>query len=141
MISKEFLLAGNATFTVSNPEGKHYTFKVANPKHDMGISLSGVKRPAPYFISVLTGPDNTNNYTYLGMVVENHVKLTKASKYTMGSTIYRVANWAVMGILKGGELPDGYSISHAGSCGRCGRKLTTPKSIELGLGPVCAGLS
>ena len=28
---------------------------------------------------------------------------------------------------------------HEGRCGRCGRKLTVPASIERGLGPVCAG--
>lgn len=134
MISKEFLLAGNATFTVTNPEGKYYTFKITTPKS------SSDSRPT-YFIKVLTGADNENSYTYLGMLINNNVHLTRASKYTKDSTIYKVANWAVHGILSGGTLPAGYRIDHAGTCGRCGRKLTTPKSIELGLGPVCAGLS
>jgi hypothetical protein len=135
MISREFLLAGNATFTVSNPQGKYYTFKVTQAKHSTGNG------PAPFFIKVLTGPDNSNSFTYLGMVLESGVKLTRASKYTKDSMIYRVADWVVRGILNEGYVPAGYSIDHAGSCGRCGRKLTTPSSIALGLGPVCAGLS
>jgi hypothetical protein len=137
MISKDFLLAGNATFTVSNPQGEHYTFKVNRPKHELDRSQMGIQRPAPYFIRVLTGPDNENSYTYLGMVKEDGVHLTKASKYTKDSKPYRVADWAVRGILAGGDLPDGYNIDHAGTCGRCGRKLTTPESIATGLGPVC----
>ena len=132
MISKEFLLAGNATFTVSNPEGKHYTFKVNK--------LVNTQKPV-WFIHVLTGPDNSNDFTYLGMVMESGVHLTRASRYNKDSMIYKVADWCVRGIINDGIIPAGYSISHAGSCGRCGRKLTTPKSIELGLGPVCAGLS
>lgn len=30
-------------------------------------------------------------------------------------------------------------VWHEGRCGRCGRKLTVPSSIETGLGPECAG--
>ena len=135
MISKNFLLAGNAIFTVSNPQCKHYTFRVNKSKS----TLTG---DPVWFISVLTGPDNSNDYSYVGMVFSGGVCLTRASKYTKDSMLYKVADWSVCGILSGGsQFPDGYSISHAGTCGRCGRKLTTPKSIELGLGPVCAGLS
>lgn len=135
MISKNFLLAGNATFTVSNPEGIHYTFKVEKPKNQM------YPNNPTFFIKALTGADNENSYTYLGMVVETGVKLTKASKYHADSTIYRVAHWAVKHIINGVDVPSGYRIDHAGTCGRCGRKLTTPESIKNGLGPVCMGLS
>ena len=135
MISKDFLLAGNATFTVSNPEGKHYTYKVQKAKTQLYPD-----RPA-FFIKALTGADNENSYTYLGMVKETGVRLTRASKYHADSTIYRVAHWAVKHIINGVPVPTGYKIDHAGTCGRCGRKLTTPESIALGLGPVCAGLS
>ena len=132
MVSREFLLAGNAIFTVSNPEGNHYTFKVVQAKHSLGNG------PAPFFISVLTGQDNSNSYTYLGMVLENGVKLTAKSKFKKDTILYKVADWAVRGILNEGDLPAGYQIDHAGACGRCGRKLTTPDSIKLGLGPICA---
>jgi len=136
MISKKFLLSGNATFTVSNKEGKHYTFNV----YKSDITASSSSNPL-FFIKVLTGPDNTNDFTYLGMVLESGVKLTRASKYTLDSIVYKVADWIVRAIINDGFLPAGYSVNHAGCCGRCGRKLTTPESIKLGLGPVCVGLS
>ena len=94
MISKAFLLAGNATFTVSNPEGKHYTFKVVKKEAANGY-------PATHFIYALTGPDNESSYTYMGMVLPNGVKLTQASKYTEDTLLYKVANWAVRGIISG----------------------------------------
>ena len=137
MISKNFLLAGNATFTVSNPEGAHYTFKVYKSDVSTITTL--------FFIKVLTGADNENSYTYLGMInptgCPDGVRLTKASKYNRDTLLYKVANWSVRKIMNGYKLPEGYKIDHAGSCGRCGRKLTTPSSIKLGLGPVCAELS
>lgn len=133
MISLKFLLAGNSTFTVSNPKGEHYTFKVKRTKHkDMNDKYK-------FFISVLTGSDY---YTYLGMVVSphdgyGHVTLTKASKFNILSILFKVSNWAVEHVFADVPLPDGYKIDHAGKCGRCGRKLTTPESIESGLGPIC----
>jgi hypothetical protein len=33
----------------------------------------------------------------------------------------------------------GYRLLVEGTCVRCNRRLTTPESIESGIGPVCAG--
>ena len=129
MISTQFLLAGNSTFTVSNDGGEHYTFKVKKSKEKY---LNG---QYTFFISLLTGPDE---YTYLGIIKNNSVALTKKSKYKFDSVPYRVAKWAVEKVMYEKLLPIGYDIQHAGKCGKCGRKLTTPESINTGLGPVCA---
>lgn len=37
------------------------------------------------------------------------------------------------------HLPKHVQLMHTGVCGHCGRPLTDPESIELGLGPVCRG--
>lgn len=37
----------------------------------------------------------------------------------------------------GQDLPE-CEVWHEGRCGRCGRKLTVPESIETGIGPDCA---
>lgn len=129
MLNKNFVLGGNATFTVQNPEGKHYTFKVRQPKADM-----------PFFMSLLTGPDNTSSFTYLGVLNQTgRLCLTAKSKLTEDSLPVRVANFAircVWGTQKNG-LPVGYQIRHEGKCGCCGRKLTTPESLDRGIGPEC----
>ena len=39
---------------------------------------------------------------------------------------------------KGLDLPDVVEIWHEGGCKCCGKKLTVPASIELGMGPDCA---
>src|ERR1019366_4832357 len=39
-----------------------------------------------------------------------------------------------------GLLPANLEVWHEGKCGRCGRKLTVPESIERGIGPECERL-
>lgn len=130
MITSEFLGAGKAIFTVSNPKGERYTFKVRK------------KKDTPYFVSLLTGPDNYSNYTYMGCYVPKGdgypvLKLTRSSKYNDGSVPVRVFRWAIQIVHGIRQLPTGYTIHHEGKCGRCGRRLTVPSSIESGFGPEC----
>lgn len=37
------------------------------------------------------------------------------------------------------KLPHHLHMLHENVCGRCGRALTDPESIQLGLGPICRG--
>lgn len=128
MISKEFVLAGRAVFTVANDKGDHYTYRVGKKK-DADV----------WFVSYLFGPDNTTNYRYLGVIdADLKFRLTaKSAAMDAGSRHVKVLEWALRRILEGGGLPDGYSINHAGRCCRCGRMLTVPESIESGIGPEC----
>ena len=134
MITKQFLLAGHAVFTVSNGKGGHHTFRVTKPDD------FSPDRPT-YFVAALTGPDNTSDYTYLGLIDTRTggVRLTAKSKFAADSPSYKVGSWAVKRVFTevATPLPEGYKIEHAGRCGVCGRPLTTPESIECGIGPVC----
>jgi len=128
---KDFLLGGHAIFTVSNPVGEYYTYRIN--------AVEGNNKRVRYFVALLTGPDNTSDYTYLGALnsLDGSVVLTKASKYKADSKPYRVINWLVGLIWEGKDLPSGYSIAHIGRCAACGRPLTTPDSLESGFGPIC----
>lgn len=131
MISFESLLAGKATFTVDNGQGEHYTFKIVAKQGNV---------TSMHFVNLLTGSDNSKSYTYMGMIntITHEGYPTKASKYTKESKPFKVLNWALRVISGYKKLPQGYSILPAGTCFKCGRKLTTPESIKSGLGPVCA---
>ncbi len=134
MIDRKFLTAGHAIFTVSNPAGQHFTYKVAPPRQQRNP-----QQPV-YFVNVLTGPDNQSDYSPLGLI--NHrgeVFHTKTSKIGEDALSFKVAKWALELIWKYSDLPAGYKIQHEGRCGKCGRPLTDPVSIETGLGPICAG--
>jgi hypothetical protein len=141
-LDKNFFMGGNATFTVDNGKGTHYTFKIRQPK-EAGAGYTS----RPHFVKLLTGPDNTSNYTYMGIVDETHptpdqtrltVRLTAKSRYTDDSTPVKVLRWVLLHAMTDRILPEGYAVHHEGKCGCCGRKLTHPVSLTVGIGPECA---
>ncbi len=123
----KFFSAGNAKFTVSNNKGDHYTFRIGRREEKQ-----------PFFVSLMTGPDNENSFTYLGLFNPEtlDVRLTAKSKFTEDTVPVKVIRWAVKAVASN-KLPQGYSVQHAGKCCRCGRTLTTPESINRGWGPEC----
>lgn len=133
MITKDFVTAGHAIFTVSNPTGEHFTYRVSAPRD--------FNEESPvWFLSVLTGPNNQSDYTYAGLLFETGaIRQTKGSKIGPDAKSWKVAAWALKQVWEGNTLPAGYDIKHEGRCGKCGRPLTDPVSIETGLGPICAG--
>jgi hypothetical protein len=126
-----FFEAGRALFTVTNKDNIHYTFKIN--KH---------KTAAVWFASMLTGSDNESSYSYIGMYnpSDKSIRLTAKSKVNDDSTAVKVIRWAIKMVNEKKELPEGYSIQHEGKCCRCGRTLTTPESIERGIGPECSNM-
>lgn len=134
--ARRFVTAGKALFTlVSERTGARFTFKVKlAPKRDEN------DRDA-WFVSVLTGPQNTSDYTYLGMLLENG-RFIDDRKLRIGldAPSRKAFRWFWARVNAGSDLHE-CQVWHEGRCGRCGRLLTVPESIESGLGPVCAGLA
>lgn len=134
---KAFILAGNATGTLVNHNtGRRYTLRFRRPD-DLG---SGVD---PVWISVLAGPDNEEDYKYLGAIWPDKphgwkLRLSGKSCWGWNDRVTVAIDWLLGYLDTERKLPDGVEFIHAGKCGRCGRTLTTPQSIEMGLGPVCA---
>jgi hypothetical protein len=138
------MTAGRAIFTLAVPEGfqrdhsevrSHYTFRIVfKEKND--------RFPEAWFVNMLSGPDNLSDYTPLGMLnpETGAVRLTRNSRLTDESWPVRLVR-RVFAALWAGEDDKieaaGFELMHSGRCGRCGRLLTTPESIEAGLGPVC----
>lgn len=127
--ARTFITAGRAVFTLQGRDAR-YTFRVNR--------VSKISRSL--FVNLLTGPDNTADYTYLGMINEQtgRVYLTKASAYTDTSTPVLALRWALRILWRGDTLPAPAQLYHVGRCGRCGRALTVPSSIDAGIGPECA---
>jgi hypothetical protein len=130
---KSFLFAGNCLFTIANlATGKHFTYKLEAPDEQ--------KNPQDpvFFVKVLTGPDNTRDYEFLGMVFSfcKYVHSRK-SRINQDAPSEVAFVWLLARLLKG-NLPECVQVYHHGRCGRCGHVLTVPSSIETGLGPECA---
>ena len=145
MITREFILAGKATFTLEvGAEWRdshldcqpHYTYKITRKDNEDG-------RPPVYFIALLTGPDNEADYTYLGMLNPEVgcVFLTRGSKLPPTAHPVTLLGAVIKRIWRDDETiieAAGFKLHHEGKCGRCGRTLTVPESIESGIGPECA---
>jgi len=128
---RDFMRGGKATFTVrSKKTGVRFTYKVTTPKGDAH---------AVYFVRVLTGPDNYTNYKYIGYV-RGGTFTHGGAKAKAGPDAPSVVAFAYTHKAANGSnetLPEALEFRHAGKCCCCGRKLTDPLSIELGIGPVC----
>jgi Family of unknown function (DUF6011) len=123
-ISK-FILGGNATFTLHNTlKGTHLTYKVRICEDDNNL----------FFVSVLTGPDNWINYKFIGSIRGEKFYFSKKSKISPDSPSVVAFTWFWSNLHR---LPPALKVLHEGKCGRCGRKLTVPESIESGFGPEC----
>lgn len=129
---KEFILAGDALFTVENRDtGNHYTYRVR---------ASERTNFAYRFVSVLHGPENENakDYSYIGMISPTgRLTRTRAVHISPDAQSVKAFNWLWERIRAGKGLPEQVEFWHAGKCGRCGRVLTVPSSVESGIGPEC----
>lgn len=130
---KSHILAGNSVLTFHNIKtNNHLTYKI---KKD--------KKKDIWYVYYLSGPHNESNYSYLGLIGKNNIKnqfnfiLTKASKASKKSIVYKSFNWIYDRLNKNKKFPDFLEVWHEGICGKCGRKLTHPESIETGFGPTC----
>ncbi len=130
---RSFVTAGKATFTVKSVKsGAHFTFKVAAPKGKADDAT------APRFVSVLTGRDNENSFTFLGTIfADGGFRHGRKSAITPDAPSAKGFAWLWANI---DNVPaDKAEFLPACACARCGRKLTVPTSIEQALGPECAG--
>ena len=131
---KKFLTAGKATFTLRNQNtGSRMTLKITQ------------KKDSPLFVSVMMGSDNERSYKYIGYITTGRNPTFRpkegwlGEKATLGQSAMEWLWDVVCGRNPHGDLSafPHAEVWHAGKCARCGRKLTTPESIERGFGPVC----
>jgi hypothetical protein len=130
---REFALAGNARLTlVSKRTGARFTYRIRTAPGK------------PHFVSLLSGPDNNAHYTFLGTIFtrangETYYRRGMRSKISAEALSSHAFTWVWDRISAGVHTAD-LEVWHEGRCGRCGRALTVPESIERGIGPECAGI-
>jgi len=123
-------------FTIENTAtGEHRTFRVRKQNETARF------QPGAQIVGLLTGTDNEGDYTGFAFINRTGVHVwTRLAR--------KSADWAKYGkalfsfLTLGNTSPyiaKGYTIRHSERCFMCGRTLTTPESIDAGIGPVCAG--
>lgn len=144
MITKDFVLAGNAIFTVEvdngyaarNDSKPHFTYRVTRKD-------ASEQWKEAWLVSLLSGPENISDYTYMGLLLpgSGELRLTQKSAFgdnTLAVKILRRVLYRLWDGTPEAITEAGWDVHHIGRCGRCGRELTVPESIKTGLGPECA---
>lgn len=134
---KAFFTGGRAVFTIEIPEhfqkihkcNPHYTYRIRNKENS-------------YFVELLSGPDNGRSYSYIGLfnVETGQLALTGKSRVTESAWSVRFFRRSMANIFENHPeaiTNSGFNLHHEGKCGKCGKKLTVPESIRIGLGPKC----
>lgn len=132
------LLAGNCIFTAkSDLTGTYFTYKITQDK----------STKHHWFVRALMG-DNINNsrdWYYLGIIYAEFAEgVGYIPEYTFMTTKNSCCNEsdlrvkAIKYIVASlPELPRQVTLYHQCRCARCGRRLTSPESIKLGIGKDC----
>lgn len=124
-----YALAGRAVLTMKSvPTGRHLTFKIE-------VTDNNARR---WYVSI----KDQDRFRYLGMLVDMgnsfQLLLTQKSAFYRPSVPVQAFDWFAQHVLSRNTIPPELEVMHEGKCGRCGRTLTDPQSIELGIGPECA---
>ena len=96
--------------------------------------------PGTQIASYLAGGDNEGDYNGFAFVVGTTIKLWQ--KFAASARAEKLPILNALDTLITSADPISHMreyVLRSARCGVCGRKLTTPDSIRLGIGPVCAG--
>jgi hypothetical protein len=124
----ESIKTHNGTITIANPNtGEHRTFKVHTQPEDSKFA------PGRRVVSLLTGPNNVEDFTPFGFVLtDGSIQLWQR---------YNTKTYQAFASLL--ERPEtsqqrwGMTYLWSARCRRCNRTLSTPESITSGLGETC----
>ena len=122
----------NGFITVQNPKtGEHRTFRIQSETWNAGKPNEVVKRT----VALLSGPDRESSSAWqtFADVRDGEVVVWRSKSSPVFEAFANILNNPDRGIAYGLK----YLLE--GCCRRCNRRLSNPKSIETGIGPVCAG--
>jgi hypothetical protein len=131
MVSKDFILAGDAVFAIRGPDKERvYRVRLKPARGEYGVA---------YF--VYTKVDG-GRFVYLGIlnVHSAQVRTTENSKTWTETKRLKLLNRILIRIWANDHQAyeaHGYDVRHLGRCGRCGRELRDAPSLATGLGPEC----
>lgn len=128
----KYIHGGRGIVTLENSlNNKHHTYEFRRPNNPDEFP------PEIMFVYTLV-KDNT--WMYVGMYDKQTqmFRLTRYSKFQKKSEIVRGVSFILKKIKSIANDPNNVmKIYHEGVCAICGKKLTTPKSIQFGIGPKC----
>lgn len=133
----------NGKYTIENSNGEHRTFSIKTQSKDANFA------PGKRVIGLLTGSNNELDYTGFAFLSDDDEIVVWKSKRIDASgkpTIFMWYKYILEVLLCGFPNTKNldmtrYKVFEERRCMRCNRTLTTPESIQRGIGPECAQMS
>lgn len=123
----------DAAYTVVHPDGYYRTLRIRTPETG---GLAGKT-----IVQYLVGPDNTSQYAGCAFYNQEKGRATMWKKFHDNRDFCEEILSAVGVVLENpAKAGEAYTI-RSGRCCKCGRKLTVPSSLHMGMGPDCAANS
>lgn len=127
---KDFLLGGKCKFILYNKDNKHhiqFNIKQRKPKDEEDIHIT-------YYISYHSHSD-----IYIGWIDKDTLQFNRNTKLLDEEDLKKCTIFSKLFefIFKRNKYPNNIEILYSGECSVCGRELTNPKYIELGIGEYC----
>lgn len=121
-----YIKGGRGVLTLASPSGKHHSYSFRRPRNEKAFQAD------TYFAYVMC---DHGEWRYVGMFRDGYFRLTYNSEYNASSEEFKGAKYIVSMASRSFETP--MTLYHEGVCACCGRRLTDPKSIKIGIGPTC----
>lgn len=122
----------DCTYTVVQSGGEYRTLRVRTENWGKDGKVD-IKTTLDY----LNGPDNSRDFVTCGFINKDRGSLVVWSRYRSGTFEAELQRAFDVIISSPKACATAYAL-RSGRCGICGRELTTPESIEAGIGPKCA---
>ena len=126
-----YVMGGRGQFRLkSRASEKQFEYKISGmSKHN--------RRYDEYTFYVSLVVPGYNEFLGVFKAEENRYIHSKKSYKTYDSAEVKGFRWLIAQFEKEGAFPDMMEFYHMGKCSCCAKTLTTPHSIEMGIGPVC----
>jgi hypothetical protein len=125
----------NGRFTMRNRRsGEHRTFEIKTQDKEAKFA------PGKRVVAILTGPDNTSDYTGFGFVEDDGIVVWKSKRGIGEKSVfekYAIVLWSLAVDAGFSPFAETYELMMEGTCAVCNRVLTEPESLITGIGPVC----
>lgn len=126
---RDYIHGGRGIMKLEAPSGAHHYYMFQKPA-DRDAFPDDV-------IFVYAVHEFTKKF-YIGMIEGNKFRLTQHSRFLPDTDIVKGAYY-IMKMSADQSLVNStpMHLYHMGMCARCGRKLSTKKSLQSGIGPKC----
>jgi hypothetical protein len=131
------IFAGNCSLSIRSRKSRvtlFFNIKAANYRRPLGKD----DRPSDVFYVSYSSREDIP-YKYLGSIFKgdgNFKRTRKSPPYMLTARYFEAFDW-FWDHVKNNKLPAGADWDQVGSCCACGRPLTDPLSIRIGMGPTC----